>query len=893
MRSLMQRILIFLLVIVISVALLTTTGFIIFLNHFSETATEFGKTHMIKFGERLLIEKAKDTASHISTYLQMNREKTKEELINDKYLHKIATAGFGIGGYVAVTDNNGVAIFHPNPNVIGKSLKIFAREHPEMWNIVKRGIRNRSSYGYYTFIKNNKAKIKKFMAIKKIENKNWYVLATKGLENFLEPVKQFSKTIISNKRKAGLIYAVSVLLISVIIFIILYFFSKNISNQINTLASLASEINMNKLDFNPPEYKLKELENLSQTINKMIQKVKQNIDEKTELADSTAKAWMMLDNIINSTVKYGLIVTNEKGEVELFSNGAEIMFQYSKPEIENKKITILNKPEDLNHQGFDFYLEHASEDGFFDMDLTGVRKDGSTFPMNINASIRFNIMLELEGFVIIVYDKTEEKNAEELKKQHEIQTEQLRNIELILNSLPIGIIVTNVKGESVVENSRARRILNFKPGVSSVGTNLIENETLRQSGISKVISETMKQQKQRELKNVVYKTKNKNEKSVLDLKFTPLVDFKGNIQGTIIALVDQTLLANSIQKMQELNTIIEKSPVIAYKMTSSNGDTAFEYISENISQFGYKPEDFYNKRIKTGDFIHPDDAQEINEKLQISLEGTLQYRIQTKLGNIRWVESTVWQQKNENNVNSLQGIILDITERKNAEEEFVKAQKMIEKQISILKKYVDQSVLDFMMNEEDIETSMLKSEVIDGTVCFIDVCGFTAISENNPPDLVVQMLNEYFDVIVQELISRNGHVDKFMGDAIMAVFKGDFQIERAVEGCIAIRNRINDMMDTRVAGKTFSPNVSIGLNKGNMISGNIGSETIERLDFTVIGDVVNTAARFQGAAKDGQIIISDTINEVIEDIIQTEPLGKVKLKNKEKPITIYNVLNFK
>ena len=167
--------------------------------------------------------------------------------------------------------------------------------------------------------------------------------------------------------------------------------------------------------------------------------------------------------------------------------------------------------------------------------------------------------------------------------------------------------------------------------------------------------------------------------------------------------------------------------------------------------------------------------------------------------------------------------------------------------------------------------------------CFIDICGFTAISESSPPDVVVKMLNKYFDIIVQELRSRNGYIDKFIGDAIMTVFKEDFHVELAVEACIVIRQRIKELMDQNLGGSTFSPNVSIGINTGDMISGNIGSETIERLDYTVIGDTVNTASRFQSAAKDGQIIISDNILGIVQEFVRVENLGDVSLKKQKTP----------
>lgn len=93
------------------------------------------------------------------------------------------------------------------------------------------------------------------------------------------------------------------------------------------------------------------------------------------------------------------------------------------------------------------------------------------------------------------------------------------------------------------------------------------------------------------------------------------------------------------------------------------------------------------------------------------------------------------------------------------------------KENNILKMYVDETVLNFMGGKE-IERALTENEIQEGTVCFIDICGFTSISENQSADVVVGLLNAYFDIMVMEIIKENGMVDKFMGDAVMATFRG-------------------------------------------------------------------------------------------------------------------------
>ncbi|MEH6536538.1 MAG: adenylate/guanylate cyclase domain-containing protein [Psychroserpens sp.] len=210
------------------------------------------------------------------------------------------------------------------------------------------------------------------------------------------------------------------------------------------------------------------------------------------------------------------------------------------------------------------------------------------------------------------------------------------------------------------------------------------------------------------------------------------------------------------------------------------------------------------------------------------------------------------------------------------------------KENNILKMYVDENVLNFMGNHE-FESTIMANETIEGTVIFVDICGFTSISENTPPDTVVAMLNTYFDVMVKEIIAQDGLIDKFIGDAVLAVFRGEYHLDRAIDAALAVRTQINKLPAIN-AKHPFKPKVSIGIKSGEMISGNIGSVNLKRLDFTVIGDTVNTAARLQDAAKENQIIISEACHEHIKESFVCENLGSINVKNKALPMTIYNVV---
>jgi len=211
------------------------------------------------------------------------------------------------------------------------------------------------------------------------------------------------------------------------------------------------------------------------------------------------------------------------------------------------------------------------------------------------------------------------------------------------------------------------------------------------------------------------------------------------------------------------------------------------------------------------------------------------------------------------------------------------------KENNILKMYVDETVLKFMDSRE-FESSLMANETIQATVAFIDICSFTSISENEPADTVVKLLNKYFDVMVKEIIAQGGYIDKFIGDAIMAVFRGNFHLDRAIDACLAVRSQI-EKLPPLAESISFSPKVSIGINSGEMISGNIGSANLKRLDYTVIGDTVNIAQRLQSVAKQSQIIINEDAYQKVKESFSCNRVGEVTLKNKSNPMNVYEVMD--
>lgn len=209
---------------------------------------------------------------------------------------------------------------------------------------------------------------------------------------------------------------------------------------------------------------------------------------------------------------------------------------------------------------------------------------------------------------------------------------------------------------------------------------------------------------------------------------------------------------------------------------------------------------------------------------------------------------------------------------------------------NVLKMYVNETVLNYL-SQPGFTGTLMASEIVDATVVFIDICGFTALAEQLPPGAVVQLLNTYFDQIVQAVIAQGGYIDKFMGDSTMAVFRGTFHLDRAIDAALSVRNLLKvPPTDDALQAISYHPEVSIGINTGEMVSGNIGAASLKRLDYTVIGDAVNLAQRLQSVAHAGQILISEATYRQVKESFQCQQVGEIVLKNKSQPIMTYEVV---
>ncbi|HNS09621.1 MAG TPA: GAF domain-containing protein [Candidatus Ozemobacteraceae bacterium] len=212
---------------------------------------------------------------------------------------------------------------------------------------------------------------------------------------------------------------------------------------------------------------------------------------------------------------------------------------------------------------------------------------------------------------------------------------------------------------------------------------------------------------------------------------------------------------------------------------------------------------------------------------------------------------------------------------------------------STMSRYMDPAIADRLLATG---TEILGGTSVECTVLFADVRGFTTLTEQLGPQGTVALLNEYFTLMVDCIQQENGMLDKFIGDAIMAAFGipvgHEDDADRAVRAAIAMIETLNKWNLQRTTDGRLPVNIGIGLNTDTVVSGNIGSS--KRMDFTIIGDGVNLAARLESACKQygSKILISEFTMRRLKGTYRLREIDLVVVKGKTRPVAIYEVLSY-
>jgi adenylate cyclase len=209
-------------------------------------------------------------------------------------------------------------------------------------------------------------------------------------------------------------------------------------------------------------------------------------------------------------------------------------------------------------------------------------------------------------------------------------------------------------------------------------------------------------------------------------------------------------------------------------------------------------------------------------------------------------------------------------------------------------KYMTQTVMDHLMKGK----VQLGGETLTVTILFSDIRSFTTISEEmHDAQALVGLLNEYFTEMVSVVMQEDGVVDKYIGDAIMAVFGAPVSKEddavRAVRAAVRMRLALAALNERLVARGVSPLRTGIGIHTGEVVAGNIGSE--QRMEYTVIGDAVNLASRLESSTKElgVDILISGDTYELVKDTCIAEPIREINVKGRSEPVMTYEVSGLK
>jgi adenylate cyclase len=210
----------------------------------------------------------------------------------------------------------------------------------------------------------------------------------------------------------------------------------------------------------------------------------------------------------------------------------------------------------------------------------------------------------------------------------------------------------------------------------------------------------------------------------------------------------------------------------------------------------------------------------------------------------------------------------------------------------LFSRYVSPDIVRQLMSDPSV--ARLGGARREMTVLFSDIRGFTSVSETGSPESIVEQLNEYFTEMVDVLFRHQGTLDKFVGDMVMGLFGAPAQDEKHADHAVAAAidmSRSLDRLNARWAASGRPPlEIGIGINTGEMIAGNIGSEAI--MSYTVIGDAVNLGSRIESLNKDHgtRILISQATKDRLTSDVRTRRVGDVTVKGRRVPVVIHEVL---
>ena len=209
-----------------------------------------------------------------------------------------------------------------------------------------------------------------------------------------------------------------------------------------------------------------------------------------------------------------------------------------------------------------------------------------------------------------------------------------------------------------------------------------------------------------------------------------------------------------------------------------------------------------------------------------------------------------------------------------------------------LERFHSPQVIDMIIRSgQEAKDDIMEPKDLTATILFADIIGFTPLSERMPPREINMLLNQFFSRMTDIIFEYGGTLDKYIGDAIMAVFGAPMEkpgdAERAISAALKMRDELKKMMEKNPPDKKFG--IRIGINTGRVVAGNMGSP--KRMDYTVIGDPVNVASRIESIGASNSILIGEATYNAVKGKFKIKKIGARQVKGKKSEIMVYEVLS--
>jgi len=324
--------------------------------------------------------------------------------------------------------------------------------------------------------------------------------------------------------------------------------------------------------------------------------------------------------------------------------------------------------------------------------------------------------------------------------------------------------------------------------------------------------------------------------------------------------------------------------------TTEVNDVRYIYVTRDISEYGSKP-------WTIGAYFDEEQASEVvSEIFQIGIGGLIVLVLATGLAVFVGRRTVRPIHRLAHAARAIQNGELDeigvlppstlreLNEASHSFNQMIRDLKDRERIRSLFGKYVPESVAEKLLGEE----GGLTPQIATATILFVDLAGFTALSEKLEPEDIVTVLNDYFSAVVDVIERHGGVITQFQGDAILAIFNVPVADPKHAAEAVAAARELHDTVENNWFGG-HKLNCRVGINTGEVVAGNVGAQ--DRLNYTVHGDAVNLAARLEQLNKDKgtRTLVSQDTAELVSDDDMFEKIGRVTVRGKTSQVNIYTL----